>query len=265
MGEADIIRRTFCIKRIISVVKGENPHHHKLLSVNGRHSDAFVYVISGSCTYGSDNGMEFTATPGDVLYLPYRSVYTMYIHTEDYRFIFCDLEFDAAAEERGGLYCSHGVKNAGALFEKLYNRYRSPSQSSQAECMSVLYGIYGAIQQSEQHAYIDRSRKKDMMDAVRYIDGNFRNADMSVAMLAEGCGISEVYFRKLFKARYGLAPSKYLLTVRLDNAKKLMKYPFLTLEECAIQSGFSSLQYFCRAFKKENGISPGRYRSDEKW
>lgn len=39
-----------------------------------------------------------------------------------------------------------------------------------------------------------------------------------------------------------------------------MKYPFLSLEECALQSGFSSLQYFCRVFKKEFNISLGRFR-----
>ena len=78
--------------------------------------------------------------------------------------------------------------------------------------------------------------------------------------LAEKIGISEVYLRKLFKAQYGITPSNYLISVRLENAKKLMRYPFITLEECALQSGFSSLQYFCRLFKKETGISPGKYR-----
>ncbi|MBE6651758.1 MAG: helix-turn-helix transcriptional regulator [Ruminococcaceae bacterium] len=101
-----------------------------------------------------------------------------------------------------------------------------------------------------------------MIEARFYIDENFNLPEFSITLLAERIEMSEVYLRKLFRAQYGISPSKYLISVRLKNAKKLMKYPFLTLEECALQSGFSSLQYFCRLFKKETGISPGKYRKE---
>ena len=42
-----------------------------------------------------------------------------------------------------------------------------------------------------------------------------------------------------------------------------MNYTFLTLEECALQSGFSSLQHFCKTFKSVYGISPGKYRKEK--
>ena len=93
------------------------------------------------------------------------------------------------------------------------------------------------------------------------MDERFKDAAFGVASVAEEIGISEVYLRKLFRAQFGISPSKYLILVRLENAKALMKYPFLNLEECALQSGFSSLQYFCRLFKKETGISPGKYKN----
>lgn len=263
MDKTDITRQTLCIKRIISVIKGENTHHHKLLTVNGRHSDAFVYVLSGECDYQFDNGTEFKASAGDVFYLPHKAVYTMYIRTGDYRFIFCDLEFDGGEMRRGALYPGQELKNVGALFEKLYNKHRTSSESSCAECMALLYSIYGVLQQSKRRIYLDGDKRKDMLEARRCIDEGFKSPSLSISALAEQSGISEVYFRRLFKAHCGLAPSRYLLTVRLENAKRLMQYPFLTLEECALQSGFSSLQYFCRVFKKENGISPGRYRSEK--
>ena len=72
--------------------------------------------------------------------------------------------------------------------------------------------------------------------------------------------MSQVYFRKLFREAWGCTPSQYAVSVRLQRAKALMEYPFLTLEECAEQSGFSSLQYFCKVFKKEVGTTPSKYR-----
>ena len=79
MKKTDITQESLCIQKIISVIKG-NIDHQKPITVKGRHCDAFIYVISGSCTYRFDDKIEFKASEGDVFYLPYRSVYTMYIH-----------------------------------------------------------------------------------------------------------------------------------------------------------------------------------------
>lgn len=42
----------------------------------------------------------------------------------------------------------------------------------------------------------------------------------------------------------------------------MINYPFLTLEECALQSGFSTVQYFTRCFKKATGPTPAAYRKE---
>ena len=260
MLKTDIMQENLCIKRIISVIKGKNTQHHKLLSVSGRHSDAFIYVLSGSCTYRFDDGTEFTVTEGDVFYLPYRSNYTMYIYDGNYKFIFCNFDF-AEPEERRSARCSNQIqKNADILFNKLLNRYNSSPVNAYTECMSILYSIYSMLQQETRKVYIGKSKEENMAEAKRHIDESFGDLSFSISALAEGIGMSEVYLRKLFKAQYGISPSQYLISVRLRNAQKLMWYPFMTLEECAVQSGFSSLQYFCRVFKKEIGIPPGQYR-----
>ena len=262
MKKTDIMQENLCIQKIITVIQGKNPNHHKLLTVKSRHSDAFVYVISGSCTYRFDDKTEFKVTAGDVFYLPYQSIYTMYIHTDDYKFIFCDFEFTEPSARRSALYSHQDLKNVDSLFFKLLNRYRSSANNSYIECMSILYSIYSLLQQDTQKSYLGKSNETKMIEARRYIDESFNLPEFSITQLAERIEMSEVYLRKLFRAQYGISPSKYLISVRIKNAKKLMKYPFLTLEECALQSGFSSLQYFCRLFKKETGISPGKYRKE---
>ena len=126
--------------------------------------------------------------------------------------------------------------------------------------MSILYSIYSALQKSTAHGYIGKNNESVIADAKSYIDENFKSTMLSICELARRAGISEVYLRRLFKARYGISPQKYINSVRIENAKRLMKYHFLTLDECARESGFSSLQYFCRIFKEAEGISPGNYR-----
>ena len=184
----------------------------------------------------------------------------MYIHTSDYKFIFCDFQFAETEARYSVLYQNQKQKNIDNLFLKLLNKYHSPSVNAKTECMSILYGIYSILQQDVQKIYLGKSKENKASEALRNIEEGFHLPEFSISSLADKIGVSEVYIRKLFKAQYGISPSKYLISLRLDHAKKLIKYPFLTLEECALQSGFSSLQYFCRLFKKETGISPGRYR-----
>lgn len=255
----DISKNNLYIDKIIKVIKSKNTHSRKLLHVNDRHSDAFVYIISGSCTYTFDDGYSFTVKSGDILYLAYRSVYTMYIHTNDYMFIFCDFEFEENSVRNSSVYSSKNTENALALFNKLFYYYNSAEVNSFSKCMSLLYDVYSIIKLTSDRMYIFKSAQSKIALAKNKIDSDYNNPSLSVQALAEYAGMSEVYFRKLFKSQYDISPSEYITLIRLKNAKELMRYPFLSLKECALQSGFTTQQYFARVFKKKEGMSPSKY------
>lgn len=67
-------------------------------------------------------------------------------------------------------------------------------------------------------------------------------------------------FRKTFKGVTGVSPNQYHLSLRLDKAKELLTSTNLTINEIAFQTGFSSIFYFSRLFKKKNGSAPKGYR-----
>jgi transcriptional regulator GlxA family with amidase domain len=67
-------------------------------------------------------------------------------------------------------------------------------------------------------------------------------------------------FRKLFKEVTGTSPNQYHLDLRLDKARELILSTNLTINEVAFKTGFSSIFYFSRLFKKKNGMSPKEYR-----
>jgi AraC-like DNA-binding protein len=225
------------------------------LNVKCRHSDALVYILSGSCTYEFAYGDTFTVNKGEILYLAHQADYTMYIHTDEYTFIFCDFEFNETSPRKSGVYTPHNPDYSENLFIKLFK-----NKDSFADALSVLYSIYGIVMKTENKVYISKSSQNKISESKDYIDANFKDTSLSVELLAEKAGMSNVYFRKLFKTQYHLSPSQYIISMRLKNAKSLMKYSFLSLEECALQSGFSTLQYFYRVFKKCTGMTPSEYR-----
>ena len=254
----DITEKQLTVGRIINVIKSSNRMHHRLISVNGRRSDAFVYIIAGSCTY-TVGETQFTVQAGDILYLSHNSVYTMYIHTEDYRFIFCDFEFSESIPRKCDYYRSENTEWE-VFFSRILKAYAGAEANSYCEAMSFLYRIYGAVIFEANKRYVSSAAKDKINAAKNYIDTHLSDPLLSVAFLAENAGMSEVYFRKLFRSQTGVSPSQYIIASRLKNAKRLMEYPFLTLEECALSSGFQTVQYFCRVFKKEFGVTPRNYR-----
>jgi AraC-like DNA-binding protein len=256
----EVDQNNLYIQKLLTVIKGHNTRHHKLLKCESRHSDAFVYILSGSCTDCVEGEQEFTVNPGDILYLARNAAYTMYILSENYQFLFCDFEFADEMQRKSGVYRPEQPSDAENLFYKLLQFYTRGSGSSFSDCMATLYQIYGMVLHTANRQYVGNSAASRMEEIQVYIDSNYMDGNLCVEILAEKAGMSQVYLRRLFKAKYGCQPSRYITSVRLAKAKELMRYSFLSLEDCAVQSGFSSVQYFCRVFKKEFGVTPANYR-----
>ena len=259
MEKLDISKERLYLKNIRCVIKSGQYNSPKF-EIKGRHSDAFVYILSGSCTYKIGDEYEFTVFEGDILYLANNAFYNMDVQTEEYTFIYCDFDFDIDLSRKSDVFKIKNKSETENLFRKLLNCYKMLSNKSFYECMAVLYQIYGEILTTSDERYIGKSAKDNIFIIKEYIDENFGDINLSVAKLAEKAQMSDVYLRKIFKSVYGASPVEYITLKRLENAKKLMKYPFLNLETCAKDSGFSSVQYFCRVFKKNMGISPAKFR-----
>ena len=78
--------------------------------------------------------------------------------------------------------------------------------------------------------------------------------------LAKQLGLSYSRFRSLFKEHTGTAPHQYLLSIRMNKARELLRHSDLTVSEIADRSGFTSAYYFSRLFKTKVGCNPSDYR-----
>lgn len=78
--------------------------------------------------------------------------------------------------------------------------------------------------------------------------------------LAAEYGYSPDYFGRLFSAIVGSPLSEYILTVRINQAKLLLRDSDSNIHEISDQLGYKDSGFFCRQFKKKTGISPAAYR-----
>lgn len=84
--------------------------------------------------------------------------------------------------------------------------------------------------------------------------------EFNLARLADQVGMSEFYFNRLFKRAAGLPPSQYLIRLRIDAARRLLRETTCSVIEIGNEVGYSNPSHFARIFRKETGLSPSDYR-----
>jgi YesN/AraC family two-component response regulator len=98
--------------------------------------------------------------------------------------------------------------------------------------------------------------------AAAIVHKNFRN-DISLASVANEMSLTPNYLGSVFKKSTGVTFNVYLNNLRFKHAAKLLKTSDLSIKEIAFESGFYSSEYFCDAFKRKFGITPGKYRKSK--
>lgn len=249
------------ITRLITVIKNSMHPINKPLIVRGRHSDAYVFILEGSCTYEFDYD-RFTAKAGDILFLANNSTYKMTLGNGEYRFIYCDFEFERpeGTSLRSFVCTPHNTIDAEKLFTRMLRIASSNNREGFNACMSCLYSISELVVDSRDKGYHGIGLRQKMEEGKLWIERNAFDPALTVSAAAEYCKMSDAYFRRNFKSIYHITPAKYITSVRIEKAKKLLSYPFITPSECASQCGFSSVQYFVRVFKETTGTTPAQFK-----
>ena len=99
---------------------------------------------------------------------------------------------------------------------------------------------------------LERARGEIMRD--------FRR-DWTLDGMADLAGYSPSRFSALYKSIYGRSPVDDLINTRLENAKLLLLYSNMPVQDVADAVGFSSIYYFSKHFKKKEGLSPLAFKS----
>ncbi len=98
---------------------------------------------------------------------------------------------------------------------------------------------------------------------IEEIDASIRRRDdeaLTLHYLAQLLGYSDFHMTKQFKAITGMSLRRYLRARRLAFALREVRDTDRRLIDIAVDYGFSSHEAFTRAFKREYGVTPDRYR-----
>ena len=117
-----------------------------------------------------------------------------------------------------------------------------------------------------QDEYIGKLKQKHESDAERpirlakqYIQRHFSD-QITLEEVSSVVGLSTAYFSVQFKKAEGEGFAKYLINVRMEQAKILLRETSSSVSEICRRVGYNDLTHFTHTFEKATGVKPAVYR-----
>lgn len=99
--------------------------------------------------------------------------------------------------------------------------------------------------------------------AIRYIEKNYTDENISLNSVAQAINISANYLSALFSQKMDASFVEYLTQKRMNRAKQLLQRTNLRSSEIAAEVGYRDPRYFSFVFRKTQGCTPRAFRSGE--
>jgi len=96
-------------------------------------------------------------------------------------------------------------------------------------------------------------------EAINYVDQHYQK-DLNSEDLAQEVGLSKKKVEVGILKKTGFPTHTYLLMVRVEKSKPLLKENLLQIQEIAIVVGFKYPSHYGEIFKKITRLTPGEYR-----
>ncbi len=220
-----------------------------------RPSHGFAYHIGGEDIYRFRDGTEIVTRDGDLIYLPQFSDYTVRPNEAGDCYA---INFLLTGEHDAPPFKLHlGSENVLQCFKRAQRAFSLQKNGYQQICCRELYEIACIIRQeyAEQN-YTSQKQRAVLKRAEEYIAARYLTEPISVRALAEHCGVSEVYLRRIFGAVHHLSPVAYINRLRVSYAHALLMAGEYSVSDACYAAGFNDTAYFCRTYKKQYGIPP---------
>ena len=160
--------------------------------------------------------------------------------------------FLAAYGIRGGIFHSSSVKD---YFEELINLTKSSGGESE-----TAFRIADRLHKIVRIAATLNKNAQDDEYGMRRMLSSYVHKKLNLDELAEALHMSKSNLIRIFKKTYGVTPYEYLIELRMETAKILLRDTKLTIKEIADKLVFFDEHYFSAIFLKKVGIRPGVYR-----
>lgn len=240
-------------------------------TLNRRDAQVGIQVTLSGCGYvftprggiaaeiPSGRALVFVATRQQVLYGSHPGA------AQPWEFVYANLAGSTALAIASDLIAAHGhvlVIDPGhtavrTLRDQLSGSGPAVRRISQAVGAGLAGDLLNALVAAQEPAAGDDAGLVDQ--AMAWLTARL-DRQVGVAEAATACGVSREHLSRCFAALCGRPPAAWLRSQRLRRAEALLHGGDLPIRVIAARCGFASASAFIAAFRREYGISAGRFR-----
>ena len=240
----------------VSVAVHVRPNSGKHIHKNRTNHGLVINDADSIKDYCFDDGRVMRTKGKSLFYLPKGSSY----HVETLRAGGCyAINFDADITDEP--FCL-SLRNADSLMQNFKAASEAWKRNDGARGVIAMRALYDAVCEADKELgrqYVSGEQGRLIAPAIEVLDRRFSEGDVSVSHLSALCGISEVYFRRLFLNCFGVSPKEYMIRKRIEYAKDLLRSGNFSVSEVAALCGYAEPCHFSREFSRRVGVSPSQY------
>lgn len=136
-------------------------------------------------------------------------------------------------------------------------------QISMLQMMLKRYLILSTRLFKEQHQYLSTEKENDIIREFNFLVEKYFNVKHTVADYADLLFKSPKTISNIFSKLGTKSPLSYIQDRKMLEAKRLLYHTDMQIQEVAYKVGYNDIQTFSRFFKKQEGISPSKYRENK--
>lgn len=146
--------------------------------------------------------------------------------------------------------------------EKTFRHMKRQEEGYEILIKSLLYEMmyyFYSLQSTREDFHPDKRKTVLIRSMVAYVNQHYREK-LVLEEVAKQFSFSEGYFCRFFKENFKMTFGEYIQGVRLTEAERLVRDTDMTIEQIAMETGFSDANYFTVCFKKQLHQTPREYR-----
>lgn len=235
----------------VTVIKSAGAQSHPVHEI--------IYFVEGGGTVAVGD-RKFEVRRGNILIIPPNVLHQRLageVCRELYFWSDEPIPFQGDAEEGGLLLSDDAEGTVLQLITVLVRRFLEVDKNDTA--LSLLHRLILELLGEKAAA---RQGDPVAEEVRRCLLSRYGDPELCLGEVLDATGYQKDHVRRRFRAAFGVTPSEYLTSLRIENAKRLLgrrRELNLSVSRIALMCGYYDGLYFSRVFKKVTGLSPKEY------